>query len=429
MVFTLFFLLIALGASIAVTAVFGNWAAFLSVNAALAAVAAGDFLLNRPKATLEVERVFEERQTLGLPGNVTLRVVNSGHRSLRLHFRDIVPIELGAGSATLTGSVAAGATGDFQYPVEPKRRGDHEIGPLTVQVAGPLGLTTRQFQVAGQALVRVYPNLKDLPRPELRLRRGLAIELGLHQSSWRGLGTEFDSLRDYVPDDEWRHINWKATSRRGRPITNQFTDERTQNIFLAIDNSRLLADEADGRLDAVIKSAVMLSQVALNKDDRVGLAVFNERTEHFLPPRKGTAQLSAIIDTVYSLQGRLVEPDYRSALAQIAAFKRRSLVVLFSDLLEEVDEALAAGLAELRRRHLVLALFIGDDRTNAMAMERAHDSEDVFRRATALQVLEDRRRALTGLDHSGVIVRDILPRQLTAALINQYLDIKKSGKL
>ena len=148
-----------------------------------------------------------------------------------------------------------------------------------------------------------------------------------------------------------------------------------------------------------------------------------------MTPRKGSGQFARIVDALYAVEGKLTEPDYLEVLWQVAAHKRRSLVIIFTDVMDEINETLFASLAELRRRHLVLVLFVGDSDTVSLAETPPSDSEKLFRQATAIQVLADRGRTIAKLKKTGVLVSDVLPNQLTPALINKYLEIKKTGRL
>lgn len=425
------FLLIAALAPL-VMGILAGWSpiALAATDIVLVVLAVIDYLLNRPADCLEARRIFNPRFSLDTDAPVKLVLTNKSSRTLPVVVRELIAPELGDRILESRMELAPGSDREIIYNLHPNRRGEYPLGPLAARVTGSFGLTTRQFIVADSQAVRVYPGVTDLARYNLALRRGLATEIGLHASSRRGLGTEFESIREYVPDDEWRRINWRATSRRAKPFTNQYTDDRCQTVIVAIDAGRLMYDRGqDNKLDSVVRAALMLSYVALSRDDRVGMLVFDEVVRTFVAPGKGRRQLAQIMDGLYSLKGSLREPDYRRAMAPLISYKRRSLVVLFTDVVETISDSLLVSVGELRRRHLVLSLFVGDAATVATAVDVPSASPAVFRQSTATQLLADRERALARMKQAGAMVQDILPEELTPALINKYTEVKKRALL
>lgn len=425
------FLVIAVLFPPALGLLFG-WSAPLLIAADIGLIALGtiDYFLNKPADSLECRRTFNPRLSLDAEADINLIIRNKSGRTLQVSLREIVSPALGLQTFKTTMTIAPGAESETAYTLRPDRRGEHMLGPLSARTDGPMGFTTRQAVLASPEKVRVYPNTIDLARYNLALRRGLATEIGLHSSSWLGLGTEFESVREYIPGDEWRRINWQATSRRAKPFTNQYTDDRCQTVIVAIDAGRLMYDSGnDRKFDSVVRAALMLSYVALSRDDRVGLLIFDDSLQTFIPPGKGRGQLGLFMDDLYSLKGKLCEPDYRRMMAPLISYKRRSLVVLFTDVVETVSDSLLSSVYELRRRHLVLSLFVGNNAATTVAKAVPHTSAAVFQQATAVQLLSDRERALARMKQAGAMAQDILPEKLTMSLIDKYTEIKKRALL
>src|SRR5919199_2983552 len=195
-------------------------------------------------------------------------------------------------------------------------------------------------------------------------RRSRLEEFGIHRSRLAGRGTEFERIRDYTPDDEYRRIDWKATARRHRPMTRVYEVERSQNVFLVLDAGRMMAGRAGplAKLDYAVNAALMLAHVALGCGDRVGLMVVSDDVDAYLPLGKGQAQFNQCLELLYGVEARLCHVDYRAALEQIARrCKRRSLVVFFTDLVDEETSAeLVTYMRLLRPVHLPLCVTLRD---------------------------------------------------------------------
>ncbi len=397
-------------------------------NLALVVACLADALATAPAGRLSVERCcpasFSERS----PATVALRVRNGSAQRLRVEVRDDVPGHLGQVADPPAVTVAPGATGETAYPVTPPRRGRARLGGVTLRWRSPLGLFDRQAHYPLEREIRVYPNLRALQRGDLRQQAGRRLEAGLRTARLRGAGTEFESLREYQPDDEYRRIHWGATARRGRLVTRQVEVERSQTVILGLDVGRLMTCRLDDRtrLDHALDAALLLASIAVQLHDQVGLLVFAEEPLTWLPPGRGRAQVSRLLDAVFDLEGRLVEPDYGAALRLLRLRQRkRSLVVLFTDLVDSVaSESLLTWASALRPAHLPIVVSFTDPTTLALARQWPAEAADVYERALASQVLSDRALALDRLRAHGLGVVDAPPAQAAGELVDRYLDAK-----
>jgi uncharacterized protein (DUF58 family) len=312
--------------------------------------------------------------------------------------------------------------------VHPLRRGDYQFGDLNLRWLGPLGLLVRQSRLPAADGVKVFPNLIDVRRYDLLLRRNRLQEMGLRHSRQFGEGDEFERLREYLPDDEFRRIHWKASARRHRPITVEYETERSQNILAAIDIGRMMQSPVEqiAKLDYVINAALLLGYVAAGKGDRVGLMTFADQVVQYLSPREGRAQFYRMLELLYNIEPQPVEPDYNRALAYLAAKQRkRGLVVVFTDISSGASmEALVAQAARLSRQSLLLVVTISDPDVHAAAGQKPSDSISVYQRAAAEQLLDDRRVALDKLRRAGVLTLDAPANEVSIAVINRYLELK-----
>src|SRR5712692_1559001 len=219
------------------------WLAVLALAVLLGALAlVGVEWRLLPRARdVTVERRHEPRLSLGADNVVWVDVHNASPRPLAFVLRDEAPADCVASALFLGGVAPARGAASVRYTLRPLRRGDHRFGDLTLRLTGSLGLLRRQTTYPAAAPTKVYPNLLEVRKYELLARRGRLIEAGLRASRRFGTGTEFESLRDYQTDDDYRRINWKATARRGRPITAEFETERSQNVLVVLDSGRLMA--------------------------------------------------------------------------------------------------------------------------------------------------------------------------------------------
>jgi uncharacterized protein (DUF58 family) len=267
----------------------------------------------------------------------------------------------------------------------------------------------------------------------LLARRGRLQEAGLRASRRFGTGTEFESLREYQPDDDYRRINWKATARRGRPMTAEFETERSQNVLALLDAGRLMATEVGGltKLDHALNTSLLLAYVAALRGDRVGLLAFGDRVLTYLPPRRGRHAFLAMLATLYNLAAEPVEPDFDRAFEFLAARQmRRSLLVLFTDLTDrDVSSALVQHLARLARQHLAVCVTLGDPAVLTAASATPSTTAAVYERVVAARLLEERAEVLSALRQRGAITLDVPADRLTVAVVNKYLELKARTRL
>lgn len=388
----------------------------------------------------EISRTHDARLSLGADNLITLKVYNRG-RAVQFWMRDEPPdafLAMGSGSEMQPvekikalikhGQVGTRQTWSESYTVHPLRRGDYAFGDIHLRWPGPLGLALRQGRYPAASPVKVYPNLLDVRRYDLLLRRNRLQEIGLRNSRMFGEGTEFERLRDYQPDDDFRRINWKATARRLRPTTIEYQTERSQTVMLALDTGRMMQSPVAhmAKLDYVINSALLLAYVVAGKGDKVGLMSFADQVNHYLSPQAGRGQFYRMLEHLYAVEAQPVEPDYRKALSYLATKQRkRALVVIFTDLSGGVSMSnLVSQAALLAKRSLPLVVTISDPDVHAAAMQLPQNSLAAYQRMVASQALTDRQLALEDLRRQGVLTLDTPANQLSMAVINRYLELK-----
>ncbi len=407
--------------------------------AAVAGLALLDLRLMDPPAAFELRRQNEQRLSLGADNAVGVTVRHRGSRDTSIRLRDEPPDEwlnaLGPDAAPPTFEAPLGVRGEqsFAYTVRPLRRGDYRFGRLTLRWLGPLGLWRRQHTYDTGASVQVYPNVLEVRKYDLLLRRNRLEDIGLRVNRRFGEGREFERLRDYLPDDDFRHIAWKATARRHKPITTQFESERSQTIFVAFDVGRMMGAPVGDmtRLDYVINSVLLFSYVVLGKGDRVGLMTFADTVTHYVEPRAGRVQFYRMLDLLYRVEAQPIEPDFARAFGYLKQKqRRRALVVVFTDLTGGVSmQQLASGVISLRPPNLPLVVTISDPVLKQLTSVPPENDMGVYERAAAQRVLDERRATLHRLELQGALTLDVPASQLSASVINKYLEIKGRGML
>lgn len=402
-----------------------------------------DWRLAEDVGRFEVSRLHDSKLSLGAENAIRLEVRNRRRRPTDLWVRDEPPEPFIAEQVLFEGRVEVRETWTATYHVRPPRRGDYRFGDVTLRWMGPLGLVTRQGAVAeigtlegvvqGPVPVKVYPNLLNVRRYDLLLRQNRLRELGLRHTRLVGEGTEFERLREYLPDDDFRHIDWKATARRNRPVTTEYRTERSQTIIAAVDAGRMMQSPVAemAKLDYVINAALFLGYVAGGVGDKVGVMTFADDVQHYLAPRQGRGQFYRMLEFLYAVEPQPVEPNYERALTYLALKQRkRALVILFTDLSDGGSMAqLEAHVSLLARRMLPLVVTISDPDVVAAARDRPVDTQAVYRQAVAVDLLQQRRTVLERLERKGVLTLDVPANELSIAVINRYLELKLRRRL
>jgi uncharacterized protein (DUF58 family) len=389
-----------------------------------------------------------DKLSLGAWNPVQIEVSNATARPQRILVRDLPPPSflMDLPATLFKARIAAEARSTLTYRVRPPRRGDARFGDLFVRVDGPLGLVRRAFRQVGTAQqVRVYPSLRELRRYDLLVRRGLEVQPLGRPVRVAGASTEFERVREYLPDDEFRRINWKATARRAQPMVNQFEAERSQNLVVLLDAGRAMSALAErspdrevedaepglSKLDYALNAALLLAYVASMRGDRVALLAYADDVRTFVPPQRGRRALLATVQALYNLRAEPVEPDHGRAFDFLGKRNlRRSLVVLFTDLADRESSAnLAAHVLRAAGQHLVVCVTLADPNVRRPAEQRPTDGPSLFEKMVAQQLLDDRAAVLAQLAAHGVLTVDTAADALNPKLIGTYLELKHRGRV
>ena len=309
-----------------------------------------------------------------------------------------------------------------------RHRGTDLLPPVTVRAAGPLGLASIDYEAGAAEEVTVFPDLPRARRLAAARRRGRATDEGRIRARL-GLGTEFETIRDYSPDDDIRQVNWVATARVGRPMSNQYRVEENRDLMCVVDTGRLMASPIGemSRLDVALNAVAVLAVAAEEAGDRVGTLAFEAKVTRQLAPRRRGAE--AVVRTLFDLEPIEVESDYERAFYAVGR-QKRALVVVFTDLVDDgAARTLISAMPVLARRHVVLVASCQDLDLSAAVSRAPHDQVDVMRAAVAVDLLAARRRVVTLLEGLGAVVVEAPPDSLGPACVNVYLRLKQRARI
>ncbi|MBW1603264.1 DUF58 domain-containing protein [Streptomyces sp. JJ66] len=428
--------LIALLGTLVVSLLLPSWTGILAVQLVLALAILYDLLRAAPVRTLQFTRVGDTSVRLGEQASVHLTIANPSPRHLRAQLRDAWPPSSWPADTATDASrhaldVPPGERRRVSTHLTPTRRGDRTAHRVTVRSYGPLGLAARQGNHTVPWTVRVLPafhSRKHLPAKLARLR-----ELdGRTSVLTRGEGTEFDSLREYIPGDDTRSIDWRATARQSSVAVRTWRPERDRHILIVLDTGRTSAGRVGDvpRLDAAMDAALLLAAVASRAGDRVDFLAYNRRVQSTVQGRTAKDVLPGLVEAMAPLEASLIETDTPGMVSAVLRTARhRSLVVLLTGLdAAPVEAGLLPALPPLAQRHTVLLASASDPRVSEMA--RARGSVDaVYEAAAAASAQQERQRTADRLRHHGTTVIDADPGTLAPALTDAYLALKATGRL
>jgi uncharacterized protein (DUF58 family) len=310
----------------------------------------------------------------------------------------------------------------------PNRRGAFSLEHVYLKFSSPWKLWTRHHQVAVHNALNVYPDMKQFSEYALLARTNRLNLIGVRKTRRIGQDSEFERLRDYSRDDNYRHIDWRSTARRRKLTVRQFQSDQSQRVIFMLDCGRMMTNERNdySLLDHALNSILMMAYVALSQGDAVGLLCFSDTIHSYIPPRGGSSQMNRLLQAGFNEFPRLVESRYDQAFLYLSnRCKRRSLVVLTTNVIDEVNAgSIVDHLSNIHGQHLPLAVVLRDRSMFDAADSAAEDGFEMYRAAAAADILLWRDQVLTDLEHRGVLVIDAFPDELTAPLVNQYLDIK-----
>ncbi len=378
---------------------------------------------------VESSRVLPERFSNGDTNQIQLLLSNQFPFKTRLKIIDELPVQFQNRNFLVTASMEGNSETVVNYDLRPVERGEYEFGQTRLFVKSPLGLIVRRFSKGEKDVIKVMPAFKDLRQFELLAWSNNLAESGSRKIRKIGHSLEFEQIKEYVTGDDIRSINWKATARKGGNLmVNSYTDERSQQVYCLIDMGRVMKMPFAGMslLDYAINATLILSRVALIKQDKAGLLTFSDKINQFLPADRKSGQMATIMETLYNQSTDFGETDFEKLLIQMRTrISSRSLVILFTNF--ESLSGLERQLPYIRsisKKHLVLVVFFENTELKQLTEKDVTDVESLYIRTIAEKFAFEKRQMVKELQQHGIFTILTPPEKLTINTVNKYLELK-----
>lgn len=388
-------------------------------------------LLYATKSAVFARREVPDRLSNGDDNPVSIFLENRYAFPIQLLILDELPPQFQKRDARFTARLAPGERQVLRYVLRPTRRGEYRFGLVNVYAESPLGLVRRRYTFPPEQTVVVYPSFLQMRQYELMAHANRLNELGVKRIRRVGTSREFEQIRPYVLGDDVRTLNWRATARRGDLMVNDFQDEKSQPVYGLIDKGRLMKSPFEGLtlLDYAINATLVLTNVALLKQDKAGVITFAEGLGQVLPAERRSGQMQRILELLYRQKTRFLETDYEAlALYVKSRLRQRSLLLLFTNF--ETVSGLQRQLLHFRRLakdHLLVVVFFENTELRARLDAPTRTTEDVYLKTIAEAQVYEKQQMVRELATYGIQALLTPPQKLTVNAINKYLELKARG--
>jgi uncharacterized protein (DUF58 family) len=400
----------------------------IGIDVLLAAVFLIDLATMPRRTSFDAQREMGRIASLKKPHPVKLTISNRSRRAHAVWVRDEEPDDCQAEPEQFERNLPPRSRTTIHYQLKARRRGAFRLETIYVRVTSRLKLWQRDLKYPSENALHVYPDMRQMREYALLARTDRLSLVGLRRTRRVGQDNEFERLRDYTLDDNYKHIDWRSTARRGKLTVKDFQANQSQRVLFLVDCGRMMTGRVEGisLLDHAFNAALMLSYVALRKGDSVGLLCFADDVQAYVPPRGGMNQMNRLLHASFDRFGRLVESRYDEAFVYLnSRCRKRSLVILITNVIDEVNsQQIERYLTSLAGRHLPLGVLLRDHAIFDAAATSARDDVSLYRAAAADAIVAWRRGVLADLESRGVLSLDVFPEQMTAPLVNRYLEIK-----
>ncbi|MBK8490095.1 MAG: DUF58 domain-containing protein [Saprospirales bacterium] len=398
---------------------------------ALALVLADALLLFNRRVDLNVKRRLPKVLSLGDPNPVRLELHNRSPYKLQLSLIDELRVEFQIRDFAVELQMEPGSMQELTYDLTPNKRGAYSFGAIQLFVSSPLGLVQRRITIPQTVSVPVYPSILQMKKYALKAFDKVTSLQGIKKIRRIGHSYEFEQIKEYVRGDDYRSVNWKATSRKAGLMVNQYEDERAQQVYCLIDKSRVMRLPFNGLslMDYAINTSLVMSNIALQKHDKAGLLTFSDKIGSILKADRKGDQMNKILMTLYNEKERPVEANYELTYQAVRRLiKGRSLLLLFTNF--ESMFALERVLPVLRRinlQHLLVVIFFENTEIQDFAYQEVTDLEAIYTQTMAQKFVAEKRQLVQKLRQFGIQAILTRPEELSVHTINKYLELKARG--
>jgi uncharacterized protein (DUF58 family) len=381
------------------------------------------------KRAITATRTMNDRLSNGDENVVALDIINDYSFKAGIRIIDEVPVQFQKRDFILRDVIAAGTSRHLEYTLRPVERGEYTFNDINIFVTTPLKLVVRRYKIEATQKIKVYPSFLSLKKFDLIAYSNNLSELGNRRIRKLGQSVEYEQIREYVTGDDIRTLNWKATARKGGQLmVNNYTDERSQQVYCIIDKGRVMKMPFNEMtlLDYAINASLMLSRVALLKQDKAGIITFSETIGQVLAADRRAGQMNNILETLYDQQTKFWESDYEKLYALVRTkVTQRSLLVLFTNF--ESMSGLERQLPFIRgiaKSHLVLVVFFENTGLRELTGSPANDIESLYIRTIAEKFVHEKQLMVRELQQHGIFTILTAPENLTIKTVNKYLELK-----
>jgi len=385
------------------------------------------------KGGINAERIVPEKLSNGDENEIEISVINSYLFPVGLKILDEIPLQFQKRDFSIITNLGKGKEKIFRYNLRPTERGVYSFGNLNLFARSPIGLISKKYTFGNAREVPVYPSFLQLRKYDLMAFTNRLFEYGLKKIRRIGHTMEFEQIKDYVQGDDIRNINWKATAKKSQLMVNQYQDEKSQPIYSVIDKGRVMKMPFDGLslLDYAINSTLVLSNIALKKQDKAGMFAFSKKIENRVVAERRSSQMNLILETLYNLDTDFVESDFNRLYADIKrTINHRSLLLLYTNF--ETLDALQRQLPYLQaiaKQHLLVVIFFENTELTKFVDEKAETIHQIFEKTIAEKFVYEKKLIVNELRKYGIQTILTKPENLTLNTINKYLEIKARGMI
>ncbi|MFD2550567.1 DUF58 domain-containing protein [Bizionia sediminis] len=392
-----------------------------------------DTLLLFKQNGLQANRVLPKKLSNGDNNPILITLHNAYNFNVKLKLIDELPVQYQKRDFQILTALNKLSDKKITYTLRPLQRGEYHFGYLNVYVTSPIGLVTRRFQFGHNAMVPNYPSFLQLKKYMLIAFSNKLFEFGLKKIRSIGHTMEFEQIKDYVPGDDIRTINWKATAKRNQMMVNQFQDERSQPIYSVIDKGRVMKMPFKGLslLDYAINATLVISNIALKKQDKAGMFAFSKQVSNKVSAERRPSQMNQIMETLYNLDTDFAESDFSRLYIDMKRYlNQRSLLLLYTNF--ETLDALHRQLPYLKamaKNHVLVVIFFENTELHKLTQKTAKNTYEIFEKTIAEKFIFEKKQIVNELQKHGIQSMLTAPEDLTLNTINKYLEIKARGLL
>jgi len=390
-------------------------------------------LLYNTKKGIGGHRLCPDRLSNGDDNTVKIELKNHYSYATYLDIIDEIPEQFQKRDFSLSKKLKSGEHETITYKLRPARRGEYSFGALNVFVSTQLGFLSRRFRFSQDKSVPVYPSFIQMRRYELMAISSKLTELGIKRMRRLGHNREFEQIKEYVAGDDFRTINWKATARRGGLMVNKYQDERSQQVYALIDKGRTMKMpfEQMSLLDYAINASLVISNIAIRKEDKAGLLTFQHKVQKLVPAAKRSNQMHQILEALYAEKTAYKEANYEALYVHVKRqIRQRSLLLLFTNF--ESLSSLERQLPYLRRLaaiHVLVVIFFKNTELYQLLHRPVNNIQDVYQKTVAEKFALEKNAMVDTLQKHGIQSVLTTPKQLSVDTINKYLELKARGTI